>query len=112
MNSILDSIKKLIGLEADYVAFDTNIIVFINGAFSTLQQMGIGPTAPYRIQNAYNVWSEWSDDSFVVEESKNYVYLQVRKTFDPPANSYVMDALEKQISELGWRLYTYCQKEY
>lgn len=112
MDSILDSIKKLIGLEADYDAFDTSIIVFINGAFSTLHQMGIGPPTPYRIQDATNVWSEWSDDSFVVEESKNYVYLQVRKTFDPPASSYVMDALEKQISELGWRLYTYCQKEY
>lgn len=112
MDSILYSIKKLIGLEADYDAFDASIIIFINGAFSTLQQMGIGPLTPYRIQNITNVWSEWSDDSFVVEESKNYVYLQVRKAFDPPTSSYVMDALEKQISELGWRLYTHCQKEY
>ncbi len=112
MDSILYSIKKLIGLEADYDAFDASIIIFINGAFSTLQQMGIGPLTPYRIQNIANVWSEWSDDPFVVEESKNYVYLQVRKAFDPPTSSYVMDALEKQISELGWRLYTHCQKEY
>lgn len=112
MNSILDTIKKLIGLESNYDAFDESIISFINGAFATLQQMGVGPSTPYRIQNAYNIWSEWSNDAFVVEETKNYVYLQVRKMFDPPSSSIVMESLEKQANEIGWRLYTYSQLEY
>ena len=112
MNSILNTIKKLIGLEPDYDAFDESIISFINGAFATLQQMGVGPSTPFRIQNAYNVWSEWSDDTFVIEETKSYVYLQVRKMFDPPSSSIVMESLEKQANEIGWRLYTYSQHEY
>ena len=112
MNSILYTIKKLIGLEPDYNAFDESIITFINGAFATLQQMGIGPASPFRIQNEEKTWDDWSEDVFIVEETKSYVYLHVRKLFDPSSSSIVMDALENQIVEIGWRLYTYSQSEY
>lgn len=112
VESILNNVKKLIGLEVDYEAFDDSIILFINGAFSALQQMGIGPSIPFRIQNDETLWDEWSEDVFVVEETKNYVYLHVRKMFDPPSSSYVMEAIDKQIDETAWRLYTHCQKDY
>lgn len=112
MDSILDSIKKLIGLEGDYKAFDESIIVFINGAFSTLNQMGVGPDRHFRIVDSTQTWNDWSEDSFVVEETKTYVYLHVRKLFDPPTSGSVMEAINNQLDETGWRLYTYSQKEY
>lgn len=102
----------MIGLGKDYDAFDQSIIIFINGAFSTLNQMGVGPESAFRIRSAEETWDRWSTDSFIVEETKNYVYLQVRKLFDPPSTSYVLESLENQLKETGWRLYTYSQKSY
>ena len=40
--SILNTIKKMLGLDANYTTFDTDIIVHINSALMTLTQLGVG----------------------------------------------------------------------
>lgn len=112
MNSILDYVKHMIGVAPKDGSFDLRIITYINGAFATLQDEGVGPEVPFRIQDSSAVWSEWSKDLFVVECSKEYVSLRTQKLFDPPSSSYVLDALNEQIDESAWRLYRHCQKEY
>ena len=102
----------MVGVAVDDKSFDLRIITYINGGFATLQDMGVGPKVPFRIHNSGAVWSEWSDDPFVVEGSKEYISLRTQKLFDPPSSLYVLDSLNEQIDEDAWRLYEHCQKEY
>ena len=102
----------MVNVAVENKSFDLRIITYINGAFATLQDMGVGPKVPFWIHDSGAVWSEWSEDPFVVEVSKEYVSLRTQKLFDPPSSSYALDALDEQINESGWRLYRHCQKEY
>lgn len=102
--SILVTIKKMLGLGEDYTPFDTDIIVHINSAFMTLTQLGIGPEEGFQITDANNTWGDFISDNEMIGAVTNYTYLTVRTLFDPPSNSFVMDAMQKQIEQLGWRL--------
>ena len=102
--SILMSIKKLLNVEHDDPAFDTDIGMGINGVFMTLHQLGIGPEEGFAISDADTKWSEFSDDKTLIETVKMYVYLKVRMIFDPPASSIVADAINSRINELEFRL--------
>lgn len=104
MDSILSSIKKLLGIDESYEAFDTDIIININAAFMTLHQLGVGPSTPLVISDKSATWYDFVEDSEDYEAVKLYVYLKVRYVFDPPSSSTVMDAMSKQIAELEWRL--------
>lgn len=102
--SILDSVKKSLGLTPDYEVFDADIIMHINSAFSVLNQLGVDPTVGYRIEDATEQWSDFLgsgiDSSFV----KTYVYLKVKLVFDPPTTGFVLTSIERQITELEWRI--------
>ena len=102
--SILFSIKKLLNVEHDDPAFDTDIGTLINGEFMTLQQLGIGPEEGFSINNPDSTWADFSGDPKLNETVKEYVYLRVRMIFDPPASSVVADAFNNRIQELQWRL--------
>lgn len=102
--SIFNTIKKMLGLEADYSPFDTDIVAQINGVFLILQQLGIGPTAGFQISGSDEVWSDFVDDAGILGAVKTYIYLKIRSVFDPPSSGTVADALQKQISEYEWRL--------
>jgi len=102
--SILISIKKMLGLEVDYSPFDTDIIVYINSAFMTLTQLGIGPKEGFVINDYNDTWSQFLTNKAILGSVKDYVYRYVKIAFDPPSNSFVMDAMRKQLDELGWRL--------
>lgn len=105
MDSILTSIKKLLGITEECKHFDTDIIVHINTVFLTLQQIGVGPKTGFNISDEYATWDSYlpeNDPSF--EAVKSYVYLRVRLLFDPPTQSSLMDSITRQISELEWRL--------
>lgn len=104
MESILTSIKKMLGIEEDYTHFDPDIIVHINSAFSILRQLNVGPVDGFFIENSASTWSDFVPDSKRIQMVKTYVYLQVRIMFDPPATSTVMEAFRSQIKELEWRL--------
>ena len=103
-DSILLTIKKLLGLEADYTPFDTDIIVHINSAMMVLRQLGVGPTSGFAISDENTTWDDYLSDSQMLESVKSYIYLKVKMLFDPPASSSVLDAMKAMIAEYEWRL--------
>lgn len=110
--SILDSIKKLLGIFPSDTVFDVDIIFHINTVFANLAQMGVGPidangnNIGFKISSSENVWSEFTDDDVLMENVKTYIYIKVKLTFDPPTSSALLDAYKEQAKELEWRLYT------
>lgn len=109
-DSILDTIKQLLGIQSEYTAFDTDIIVHINSAFMVLNQLGVGPTECFSIDGSGEEWAEFVDKSIDLEAVKTYIYLKVRTIFDPPSSSVVMEAMNRNISELEWRLNVQVEK--
>lgn len=106
-DSILNGTKKILGIDESYLVFDPDIILHINSVFSTLNQLGIGPDAGFAIEDATPVWSEFIATDKCLNSVKTYVYLKVRILFDPPTTSFLLDAFNKQIQELEWRLNAY-----
>ena len=104
MESILTSIKKLLGIEEDYECFDADIIMHINSVFMILTQLGIGPAEGFSIQDAENTWDEFAPSGSNLEAIKTYMYLKVKLMFDPPTSSAVIDSTNRIIGELEWRL--------
>ena len=111
MDSILTSVKKLLGLTEEYTPFDLDLIMHINSVLMILQQMGVGPKEGFTISDATATWTQFMDGCGNIEAVKSYVALKVRLLFDPPQSATVTDAIKSQISELEWRLYTACDKE-
>lgn len=106
MDSILTSIKKLLGPSAEDTHFDPDIIMHINTVLADLNELGVGPDEGFAIEDETACW-----DEFIPEESlkklnnvKTYIYLRVKLLFDPPANSAVIESMNKQIDKLEWRL--------
>lgn len=104
MDSILTSIKKLLGIDEEYEHFDQDIIIGINTTFSTLFQMGIGPTNGLIITDKTSTWKDFIGDKHDLEAVKTLVYLKVKLIFDTPSNSFLIESMNKIISELEWRL--------
>lgn len=102
--SILKSTKKAIGLGADYTVFDEDVIMHINSVFSTLTQLGIGPAEGFAIEDATAEWDSYLQSDPRYNSVKSYMYLKVRLLFDPPATSFAIAAMEKQIEQYEWRL--------
>lgn len=104
MDSILNSIKKLVGIPAEQENFDVDVIFHINSAFSTLWELGVGPSPAYKIIDANNYWDEFTQGSENFENVKEYVWVYVKLNFDPPLSSSVLSSLERRLKELEWRL--------
>lgn len=102
-DSILLLIKKKLGIAPDYHAFDEDIITDINTVLFSLNQIGVG-TEDFAIKDETALWSDFLGESKDYEAVKTYIYINVRLMFDPPTSSFVITALEKQASELEWRL--------
>lgn len=102
--SILNTIKQMLGIEKDYNVFDVDVIVGINSAFYTLRQLGVGPREGYTVTGADETWLDFLDDQSLLSEVKTYTYLKTRLQFDPPTNSFLTQSIEKQITEAEWRL--------
>lgn len=96
----------MLGIERDFDGFDTDIIIGINNAFMFLNQLGIGPADSYSITGIDELWSDFLDSTTNLESIKSYIYLKTKLAFDPPLNSFLVKAIETQISELEWRLNT------
>ena len=102
--SILTTIKKLLGVPEDYEHFDTDIIIHINSVFMILNQLGVGPSDGFSISDKTAVWSDFVSNNKKFEAIKSYVYMKVRLLFDPPTNSSVMECMNRMINEMEWRL--------
>lgn len=104
MSSILTDTKKILGIAEDYTAFDQDLIIHINGVFSTLTQLGVGSATGFEITDKTAQWVDFLAGDSRFNSVKSYMYLRVRLIFDPPATSFVIASMEKQIQELEWRL--------
>ena len=104
-DSILNSIKKLIGLDPDYTEFDTDLIIHINSVFLDLEQLGAGSQEGFFIEGSTETWDDFlPDDPLVLNSIKSYMYLKVKKLFDPPTSSSAMDSLNSLIDRFEWRI--------
>lgn len=105
MESILTSVKKLLGITEEYTHFDEDIIMHTNAVFMILVQMGVGPSNGFSISDSSAVWTDFlSDDHWFFHSIKTYVGAKVRLIFDPPQSSTHKEALQRTIDELEWRL--------
>lgn len=102
--NILDSIKILLGIQTTDFNFDQEIVMHINSVFMILHQLGVGPTTAFKITSNSEDWDDFLTTSVDLEAVKSYIFLKVRLLFDPPQNSFLVDSIEKQISEFEWRL--------
>lgn len=106
MNSILTSVKKLLGIDESYEHFDADVIMHINSVLMILCQMGIGPAGGFVIADKSATWQDFlGSDSGNLESAKSYVYMKVRLMFDPPTSNAAVESINKMLSELEWRLY-------
>lgn len=113
MESILTSVKKLLGIAEEYTAFDPDIIMSINSVFAILEQLGVGPDGGFSITDSSTTWNDYFGASEDIEQNeavKNYIALKVKLMFDPPTSSTVMQATTNMTNELEWRLNVACDK--
>lgn len=104
--SILNSVKKVLGFDPDYEAFDVDILMHINTVFSTLNQLGIGPAEGFMIEDADDTWDDFLEGDIRLNLVKTYMCLRVKILFDPPTTGHHVDALKEQIRELEFRILT------
>lgn len=105
MESILTSIKKLLGIDESYTEFDVDITMHINTVFGILTQLGVGPAEGFFIEDKTAIWDDYiSDDPVQCHMVKTYIHKKVQLLFDPPDRGAVMDALNRSIAELEFRL--------
>jgi len=108
MESILTSIKKLLGIAEEYTHFDADLIMHINSVFSILSQIGVGPPEGFSIKDKSSVWGDFVPENskenskweLILNFLKSYTYMKVKLYFDPPLSSSVIES----ISELEWRI--------
>lgn len=103
-DSILGTIKTMLGLTSDVTAFDQELITHINSVFTILNQLDIGPDAGFIIYGYDEVWGDFVEDVTLTTMVREFIYLKVRMIFDPPASSVVSDAFNQRIAELEWRM--------
>lgn len=107
MDSILLSIKKGIGIDPSYEAFDPDIIMHINSVLFILTQEGIGPKEGFNITGQDETWEDFLGESNTkLSAVQSYVTLKTRLLFDPPQSGTLNEQITKLISELEWRLYS------
>ena len=91
-DSILTSIKKLLGIDAEYHHFDSDIIMHINSVFSILTQLGVGPASGFSISDDGEKWTDFTDEPNKFSLVKSYMHLKVKLLFDPPSSSAVIES--------------------
>ena len=104
MESILTSIKQLLGIKEEYEYFDDQIIMHINSVFFILNQLGVGPSEGFSIEDKFATWNDFLPDEQNLEAVKSYIHLKVKLLFDPPMSTAVTESINRLISELEFRL--------
>ena len=104
MESILTSIKKMLGITEEYEHFDSDLIMHINSVFMILNQIGVGPSRGFSIKGEDEIWTDFIPDDSRLELVKSYMHLKVKLLFDPPLGSAVIEVMNRQIQEFEWRL--------
>lgn len=103
--SILTSVKKLLGITEEYTQFDPDIITHINSVFFTLLELGVGPSSGFYIEDSDTTWDEYiSDNPALLSAVKSYMFLKVKMLFDPSLTSSVTELMKEQAKEFEWRM--------
>lgn len=110
-NSILDSMKQMLGIELSNTAFDSELVMNINSIFFTLTQLGLHRGDSFSISDASVNWSAFLDSRADLESVKSYMYLRLRLLFDIPSTSFIIEAMKRQIDEFEWRLNVQAEQE-
>lgn len=104
MESILTTVKKMLGIEEEYDVFDLDIIIHINSVFNILHQIGVGPENGFAITDKTTYWTDYiPENDVLLNMVKSYMGLKVRKLFDPPTGA-AAEASNELINELEWRI--------
>lgn len=103
-DSILESVKRLLGPGPDQTEFDSELLMNINGVFFELQQLGIGPEEGFSVYDDTEKWIDFTTDENVLNALKPYMYLKIKLIFDPPTSSSVLASFENMINRFEWRL--------
>lgn len=103
-DSILKTVKQILGIPSDETGFDFDLLIHINSAFATLHQLGVGPETVFEIEDDTAVWATFIDGDLRFNSVRTYVCLKVKSIFDPPQSSYAVTAMKEQIMEYEWRL--------
>lgn len=104
-DSILTTVKKMLGITEEYEHFDQDIIMHINATLFILTQLGIGPKGGLMITDKSTTWLDFAGDNVDLGSLQTYVYLRVKLMFDPPLTSSITESMNRLISELEWRMY-------
>ena len=106
MESILTSIKKMLGITEDYEHFDADLIMHINSVLMILTQLGVGPAEGFMIEDDTSTWVDFIPEANAAQlhAVKSYIFMKVKLIFDPPLSSAVIESYNRQIAEFEWRL--------
>ena len=104
LNSVLNTTKKLLGLDADDDSFDSDICIGINSAILTLSQLGLEGNEGFIVADDTQEWSDYLNDNKLLPMVQQYIHLKTKMSFDPPQNSIVCENLKQIITELEWRI--------
>lgn len=110
-DSILDTVKKTLGLAADDTSFDLDVTMFINSVFGTLKQVGVGPDTGFMIVDNTTLWSQYLTSVVLLGMVKAYIELKVKMLFDPPENRFGGPAIDKVLDEYLWRINVQAESE-
>lgn len=111
MDSILTTIKNMLDIDEECADYDLRLIRHINKALMRLSQLGVGPAKPVRIVDDTNTWDELFLESEDLDGAIDYIYLEVKKVFDPPTSSFVLDSMQKESDKLEWCLNVQAETE-
>lgn len=109
--SILNTVKSMMGSDDAYDVFNVDLIVLINSSFAHLNDLGAGPSDPFSITGDTETWDDFTDDKFIKAKAKEFVYLDVKLKFDPPTSSFVLKSFEDMRKECEWRLERYASEQ-
>ena len=110
-DSILESVKKALNVDAEDEAFDVDILIHLNSALATLNQVGVGPENGFQVEDASATWDDLLGNDPRLNNVKTYLYSKVRLVFDPPATSFGIQALQDVAKELETRIYIASEAE-
>lgn len=102
--SILNSVKKMCGIDPSLTVFDDVVLMHINSVFADLEQLGVGPTGGFMIEDDEPTWDAFLDGDPRWSSVKSYVYFRVRLMFDPPQTQYLVNSFDEQVKKMEWRL--------
>jgi hypothetical protein len=100
--NILEEVKRYNNIDSEVTEFDSDICSLVNGAFFSLNQLGVGPEKPFTIDED-TVFEDFTTQ-VPADVILNYLSLKTKLVFDPPINSAAIDAFKDRIKELEFRM--------